>query len=213
MPEGEYFEIAAAEWLSSREKFFDIVLKDRLAGARTILDYGCGPGFLAVTLAKNYDQVYAFDISSGALECARVLNSSENLNYVLADDAGIASIADDSVDGVVSLAVVQHLSRESYEKLLEVCFAKLRSGGQLVLHVQLDEGSWKREDEWKSDTSVKGRLKYNYGLHNFGRPQLEHVAMVEAAGFTNVEIVSLADAFPAGFEDIGDQHLLTATKP
>jgi hypothetical protein len=44
MPEADYFEKAAAEWLSSREKFFNIVLKDRLGEVKTVLDYGCGPG-------------------------------------------------------------------------------------------------------------------------------------------------------------------------
>jgi cyclopropane fatty-acyl-phospholipid synthase-like methyltransferase len=132
---------------------------------------------------------------------------------VLADEAGIASIPDGSVDAVVSLAVVQHLSKQAYEKLLAVCYAKLADGGKIVLHVQLDEGSWKREDDWKGDTSVKGRLKYSYGLHNFGRPKSEHLEMVQAAGFSEIQIVSLAEAFPGGFEDIGEQHLLTATKP
>ncbi len=213
IPESEYFEKASAEWLASRETYFNAVLEERLSDARTVLDYGCGPGFLAVILAKRFDRVQALDISSGALECARVLNSADNLEYVLADAEGIASIADASVDAIVSLAVVQHLSREVYEKMLEVCHRKLKSGGRLALHVQLNEGDWKTEDTWKEDRSVKGKLKYNYGLHNFGRPESEHLAMANAAGLVEVKVDPLSPLFPNGFEDIGEQHLLTAVKP
>jgi cyclopropane fatty-acyl-phospholipid synthase-like methyltransferase len=213
IPEPEYFEKAAAEWLSSRERYFDTVLKDRLSVARTVLDYGCGPGFLAVTLAKHFEQVFACDISAGALDCARVLNPADNLTYLLADQHGLAQIPNSGVDAVVSLAVVQHLSREAYENLLAVSFQKLKPGGNLVLHIQLNEGAWKSEADWQQDRSVKGRLKYNYAVHCFGRPDEEHIEMVKAAGFTGAAIESLSPLFPEGFEDIGQQHLLTALKP
>ncbi|MEQ1764973.1 MAG: class I SAM-dependent methyltransferase [Pyrinomonadaceae bacterium] len=213
LPEQQYFERAAAEWLESRSKFFDVVLKERLSDANSILDYGCGPGFLAVTLAKHFNRVFACDISSGALDCARVLNSAKNLTYILATDSGLAKIHNESLDGVVSLAVIQHLSRESYEQLLAVCYQKLKSGGRLVVHVQLDEGVWKKEDDWKQDRSMKGRLKYSYGLHNFGRPEEEHLSMAAAAGFTDASIEPLSPLFSEGFEDIGEQHLLSAIKP
>lgn len=213
IPEHDYFEKAAAEWLESRSRFFDVVLKERLADANTVLDYGCGPGFLAVTLAKNFEKVFACDISTGALDCARVLNPAENLTYLLASDSGLSNIPNSSLDAVVSLAVVQHLSRESYENLLSVSYEKLRATGLLILHVQLDGGVWKKEDDWKQDRSVKGRLKYNYGLHNFGRPESEHLEMARFAGFINVGIEPLSQLFPKGFEDIGEQHLLTAIKP
>lgn len=213
IPEQEYFERAASEWLSSRKQFFELALKDRLSDADLVMDYGCGPGFLASTLAKNFNQVFACDISSGALDCARVLNPAENLTYVLADDAGLAQIPDGSLDGVVSLAVVQHLSGDAYEKMLAVCNRKLKNGGKIILHIQLDESGWKTEDAWKEDQSVKGRLKYSYGLHNFGRPESEHLKMAKAAGFVNPAIEPLSHLFPDGFEDIGEQHLLTAEKP
>lgn len=212
IPEHEYYEKAAAEWLSSRQHYFDTVLKDRLAESKTVLDYGCGPGFLAVTLAEQFEKVFACDISSGALDCARVLNPADNLTYVLADRGGLSLIPNTGVDAVVSLAVVQHLSRESYEKMLAVCFEKLRPGGKLVLHIQLDEGTWKSEDDWQQDRSVKGRLKYNYAVHCFGRPKEEHIELVTAAGFAGASVDPLSPLFPGAFEDIGHQHLLTALK-
>ena len=212
LPEQEYFEKAAAEWLSSREEFFNLALKDRLEGASTILDYGCGPGFLAATLAKNFDRVFACDISSGALDCARIINPAENLTYVLADNTGLSEIDHASLDAVVSLAVVQHLSGEAYEKMLAVCHQKLKHGGKIVLHVQLSDDAWKTEDAWKEDQSIKGKLKYSYGLHNFSRPASEHIAMAEKAGFSEVKLEPLSQLFPDAFEDLGEQHLLSATK-
>jgi SAM-dependent methyltransferase len=190
------------------------VLKDRLSSSDTVIDYGCGPGFLAKIVSENVAKVFALDISPGALACAQVLNPSPNLAYVLADESGLCSIENDSVDVVFSYAVIQHLSDATYNKMLDNCWSKLRPGGRILLHIQLIDPLWKTEDEWRADKSLQGRLKFKYGLHCFGRTIEDHVRLVRNHGFIDVYTKPLTELVDdeAGSELVS-QSILTATKP
>ena len=68
----EYLEAVFADCVSSRVKIFEHILKNHLSERQTVLDYGCGPGFLAGVVAPNVNKIYACDISTGALACARI---------------------------------------------------------------------------------------------------------------------------------------------
>lgn len=207
----EYLEKAFRVYSESRRKIYDQILKDRLKPDDVVLDYGCGPGFLAKTVAEHVSKIYACDISTGALACARVLNSAPNLEYVAADPSGLTAIPDAGLDAVYSFAVVQHVSDDIYNIVLENCRRKLKPGGRLILHIQLLGNGWRTEDEWRSDTSLKGKIKYKYGLHCFARPESVHRALVERSGFTDIRIQSVTDLIKEHFDDICSQHLLTAT--
>ncbi|MBX3298538.1 MAG: methyltransferase domain-containing protein [Acidobacteria bacterium] len=208
-----YFEKAAAEWRTSRRQFYDSVLKPRLNGAAAVMDLGCGPGFLSFAIAGEVSSVAGCDISSGALACAQVLNPADNLAYFRIVDNEIDGLLDESVDAVVSLAVIQHLAMDAYRDVLKLCFRKLKPKGRCLLHVQLNEGRWRTEDSWLNDTTLKGKLRYRCGLHNFGRPASEHIAAARAAGFESVAIEPIAHLFPDGLAGIGEQHILVAEKP
>ena len=209
----EYLEAVFTDVAESRQKIYDQILKPLLKTDDTVLDYGCGPGFLAAVIAPNVEKLFACDISSGALACARVLNSASNLTYLTADDSGLQHVRDESIDAVVSFAMVQHLSDDVFEIVLHNSFQKLRPGGRLILHIQLTDEVWKTEDEWRRDTSVKGKLKYRYGLHCFGRTADRHREMVENAGFGNVAMCNIGELVPEQFDDVCSQSLLTAKKP
>ena len=71
-------------------------------------------------------------------------------------------------------------------------------------------GGWKTEEEWKGDASLKGKIKYKYGLHCFARTEATHREMVERAEFEDIRIESVADIVEERFDDICSQHLLTA---
>ena len=83
----EYAELPLPQFLEaeytrnriSRQKICHYILKDRLSKRDLVLDYGCGPGFLAKEVAKSVRRVYACDISQGVLEGAKIINAAEKM--------------------------------------------------------------------------------------------------------------------------------------
>ncbi|HEY0427592.1 MAG TPA: class I SAM-dependent methyltransferase [Pyrinomonadaceae bacterium] len=196
----------------SRRKIYEHLLKSHLSENQIVLDYGCGPGWLTRQVSANVKKIYACDISSGVLECARILNSATNIEYVLADEAGLDKISGESLDIVFSFATVLHLSTEIFESVLEICRKKLKPGGKLILHIQFEEKFLRTEEEWKSDKSVKGKIRYYYGLHCFKRPKEFYLTAVSKHDFDELDFVKIADLTGENFDDICLHHLLTARK-
>jgi ubiquinone/menaquinone biosynthesis C-methylase UbiE len=83
----------------SREKIKDILLTQYLKPNQTVIDYGCGPGFMAHEVSSSVGKVIAIDISIGVLECARIINNQANIEQM-------NSIEDKSVDFIYSFAVI-----------------------------------------------------------------------------------------------------------
>lgn len=208
----EYLEKVFQICLDSRVKIYDQILKGRFRPDDVVIDYGCGPGFLAIAVAPHVKKIYGCDISNGALACAKVLNKAPNAEYVTADAEGLRQIEDESVDAIFSFAMVQHLSDEIFEMVLENCRRKLKPGGRLILHIQMIDAMWRTEDDWKNDASVQGRLKFRYGLHCFGRTEAAHREIVAKHGFGDIKVENLADMVTENFDDVCSQSLLTATK-
>lgn len=196
-----------------REKIYREILQGFLKNDDVVLDYGCGPGFLARAVAPNVQQVYGLDISRGALECAKILNGAENINYVCALNGEKEQVKAASLDAIYSFAVIQHVSDEILKEILAFCFQKLKSGGRLVLQVQLEEAGWRTEEEWKTDKSLAGRVKYSQGLHCFARTAESVNQMVTAAGFQNIEFKNVREMVAEDFDDIWRTQILLADKP
>lgn len=212
MSNDEYLEAAFKIAIDSRRKIYEHILKPYLSADFKVLDYGCGPGFLAKAVSPHVQSVYALDISSGVLACSQILNAAPNIEYITADEKGLKSIADESIDVIYSFAVAQHLTDEILEMVLENCRKKLKSGGLLFLHIQLQEDGWRTEEEWKSDLTVQGKIKYRYGLHCFWRTEEKYLKMVSEHGFEQPKIAPVKNLINEDFDDIYHQHLLTARK-
>lgn len=208
----EYLEAIAGDARVSREKIRDSFLLEKLEGAETLIDWGCGPGFLSKALSPHIGKIYAVDISEGALACAKIINAAENIEYVLGDDAGLASIPDSSADAVISFHVFQHLSDEIAKVVFSNIYSKLRSGGHLIAHVQAANETWRSEEEWRSDDSLKGKVRLKYGLHCFGRSEEEYAAMIRGAGFDEPVFEEIKGLMPDGEDDLDGQLVVTARK-
>ena len=212
MSRDEYLQAVFEAAAESRENICRILLRPHLEKTSVVLDYGCGPGFMAKAVSSEVEKIYALDISTGAIACAKILNSAENIEYIVADETGLKNISDESLDAVYSYAVVQHLTDEILGIVLENCRRKLKPNGKLLLHIQLTDNIWQTEEKWKNDDSLKGKVKYKYGLHCFGRTEERNKEIVSKYGFGNVEIEKMEGFAPQYDEELKSQKLLIAYK-
>ena len=210
---GAHLEAEFERMQSSRKRVLDEIVRPHIDGNDVVLDYGCGPGFLAGQMATIAKKVYACDISRGALESAKIINPAENVEYLQVGRQLSERVPDGGVDVIVSFAVIQHLSEEPLHEMMKLCQAKLKPGGKLVLQVQLDDPDWTEEDQWRADTSLRGRFKLRYGLHCFARKPDFLLGLLHHYGFHKVAIANIKDMVADHFDDICAQQLLTAAKP
>lgn len=208
----EYLETNFRVLTDSRQEIYEKILGNKLEKSFAVMDYGCGPGFLAKATAPHVKKIYAVDISSGAVACAKIINPAKNIEYLEATETGLKTIPDDSLEAIYSFAVVQHLTDEVFELVLENCYKKLKKNGLLILHIQLIDEIWKTEEQWKTDQSAVGKVKYKYGLHCFGRTEKEHLDIVLNHRFTKINIEKIEDFVNEKSDEIYSQRLLTAYK-
>ncbi len=209
MSSAEYLEQMFRESADTRKDIFENLIKPNIEPSFAVMEYGCGPGFLAKETAGFAAKIYGCDISRGVLACARILNNAPNLTYVVADEKGLAEVGTESLDAIYSVAVIQHLSNDIFGRVLKNCEAKLKKGGKLILHIQLIDNVWKTEDHWKNDLSITGKMKLKYGLHCFGRTEKEHIDIIKNFKFRVVSITPLS--IVAG-DEVSAQSLLIAEK-
>jgi len=210
-------DLAAEDARNRRSRLIlaDELIAPYLAPGARVVDYGCGPGYLAAAVARRAAHVDAVDISRGALACARVLNGLSNITYrTPAELRACASPARvGTADVAYSFAVVQHLRTDALIDVLAQLAAAVRPGGVLLLHFALaGEHGYRTEGQWLSDGSLTGRAKLRYGLNCFGRSAAEMVDLVARSGFTDVVTRPLSGSIAIPGDDIPNQHLLTARR-
>ena len=115
---------------------------------------------------------------------------------------------------VYAFAVVrQHVTDDIFRSILEEWWRVLRPGGTVVSHVVVDGQGWKTEDDWRRDRSLKGRLKWRFGLHCFKRSQEFIDATIQHAGFTLPVTTRIRDITGTELDDdVADQHLCVFEK-
>ena len=213
--------VSRSDWLEaesernrlSREELANSLLSRYVRPHDKVLDYGCGPGFLARAVAGIASEVAACDISRGAIACARVLNPAPNLRYISLLDQKLPS---SSYDVIYSFAVIQHVTDEVLSSILSIWLEVMKPGATAIAHVVLegDAPSWRTEKAWTEDKSLRGRLRWRYGLHCFIRSERSLRGMLERKGFVGVTIQPVSDiAKLSSGDDIAGQHLCVFKKP
>jgi SAM-dependent methyltransferase len=214
-PDAPFREFVRSERDRNRESrriIVQNVLRPHFSPTDTVLDYGCGPGFMALASSRFVGHVIGCDISEGALSCARALNSATNIRYINVNSLDYQRLRAGSVDVVYSFAVIQHVRDDAFEAILRGLARVLRPGGKVLLHVALSGARWRTEAEWDGDRSVRGRLKSEFGLHCFGRDPTTVQQMVGMRGFVDVSIQSLDYLAALTDDDVSREHLLVATR-
>jgi len=195
----------------SRQALMDALIAPHLNEAMRVLDYGCGPGYMAYAVAGKAAYVDAVDISRGVLACAKVLNARPNISYLRPDEL---KWKNETVELAYSFAVAQHLTRPILLNVLSLLSSKICKNGTLLLHFSVpDQDGWRTEAECVAHPSIVGRAKLHYGLNCFGRSVGEMEALVSGGGFTDVTVRPLDGTINVpGEDDITRQHILTARR-
>jgi 2-polyprenyl-3-methyl-5-hydroxy-6-metoxy-1,4-benzoquinol methylase len=193
----------------SRQVLAQTLVAPYLTPAARVLDYGCGPGYLAAAVAEQAAHVDAVDISRGVLACARQLNGKPNVTYRTPEEFRASG---DQVDLAYSFAMVQHLRTEVLEQVLAQLAEAVRPGGMLLLHFATAENGYRTEAQWVADGSLAGRVRLRYGLNCFARTPSELTGLLARYGFGEAEVHSLSTVLSLPDDDIPDQQLLTARR-
>lgn len=105
--------------------------------ADSILDLGCGNGFISRISKRYFERRYALDISY------RVMRDIDDGNlYRIAADSDLIPIKDGQINCVVTFAVLHHCY--SYEKILSEIHRVLTAGGIFYSDHDMDSHFFKR---------------------------------------------------------------------
>jgi 2-polyprenyl-6-hydroxyphenyl methylase/3-demethylubiquinone-9 3-methyltransferase len=101
------------------------------AAPRTVLDVGCGGGFLANYLAARGHRVTGIDTSAEALEVARRFDRTHAVDYRVGDACAL-DFPDASFDVVCAMDLIEHVTEP--ERLVAEAGRVLRPGGLFFFH-------------------------------------------------------------------------------
>lgn len=184
--------------LTSRRQLCDELLLRYLRSDMTVLDFGCGPGFLAKAMSAHVRQVIATDVSGGVIACAAALNGANNIRYQANTADDLRRIADGSIDLVCSFAVVQHLRKEQTAAFFREFARVLRPGGQGVVHFLLGQSGVHEEQGWELER-VEVRMAYF--------SESESLELARQAALRDVRVVAVSSLCDLD-DNIGSEHLL-----
>ncbi len=102
------------------------------AGAKSVLDLGCGSGWLTIFLAREGFEVIGVDLAKHAVELGQQWAQQENLDNARFEASDITSLSypDHSFDAIVANSIFEHLTYELAETALHQMVRLLRPGGQ-----------------------------------------------------------------------------------
>lgn len=114
----------------------------RRAGARRVLDWGCGAGRHVVYLARQGFEVTGLDPAPTAIRRAHQWVQEEGLKAVLSTaQPGRVPAEDGEYDAVLSAFAVEHGTREEVERSVRELVRVLRPGGYLLVALSSQEDS------------------------------------------------------------------------
>ncbi len=97
----------------------------------SILDIGCGGGFLTNYLAQNGHSVHGIDLSAQSLEVAKKTDSTNSVTYLQANATSLP-FADNSFDVVSAMDILEHI--ENPESLISEASRVLKPNGLFFFH-------------------------------------------------------------------------------
>jgi ubiquinone/menaquinone biosynthesis C-methylase UbiE len=134
----------------------DTLKKLNIQSGETVLDIGCGPGYLAEELAKATGPkgtVFGVDLSEPLINTAIAKNDKDWLRYEHADATDLPC-EDASFDVVVSTQVAEYVP--DIEKFCSEVYRVLKPGGRaLILATDWDAVSWYSRNPERMDRVMR----------------------------------------------------------
>lgn len=168
----------------------------------TILDYGCGPGKVALRLAQASDKtIIGVDLSADMIEIARHKRPHPQITYRLIQDGQLDFIADNSIDGAMTCYVIINTgSEERITRFVSEIYRVLKPGAPYMI---LDTNPDSTGIQFSTFLNGRPGTRYNYGenrqewlqvpdepdlvLHDFHWPKELYHKVLGAAGFSRIE--------------------------
>jgi len=152
-----------------------------LKPGETVIDIGCGPGFLSESMADAVSasgRVLGVDISEDLLELARRRNKRPWLTYGKGDAMALSE-PDASFDVAVSMQVLEYLA--DADRAMRETFCVLKPGGRALLVATDWDGV-----VWHSDDPQRMRRIRRAWEHHCADPRLPRtmIPRLKAAGFS-----------------------------
>jgi len=141
----DYYHELGEQWYSSRDDPIALLRAEaklkapwivekirRLApNTKSVLDVGCGAGFISNHLARAKYEVSAIDLSENSLAVAKQKDETGTVNYIYAD-AYQLPFSNASFDCIVSTDFLEHVSEP--QKVLKEIYRVLKPGGIFFFH-------------------------------------------------------------------------------
>jgi 2-polyprenyl-3-methyl-5-hydroxy-6-metoxy-1,4-benzoquinol methylase len=167
-------------------RFFQYVNRlavDRVApflDGRTVVEMGCGDGYLTAQLSRHAKTVFAFDLNERAIAFAKLIVEEPNVTFSAGRAQDLVALSranlDTKPDVVATFEVAEHLSPEELDAFLAGAREVLGAGGSLVLTTP-------------NGARRPGHKLNPYHAHEFTTAELRGI--LSAAGFADVRIQGL----------------------
>ncbi|MDQ0341053.1 ubiquinone/menaquinone biosynthesis C-methylase UbiE [Caldalkalibacillus uzonensis] len=185
-----------------------------------ILDYGCGPGKVALRYVTQAEHsVLAVDASESMLEIARQRRSHPFINYRLVKNDRLDFVKDDSVDGAMTCYVFINIaSEEQIRRIIKEIYRVLKPGAKYII---LDTNPDTTGISFSTFRSGESGRQYAYGeqrevrlrlpdhseliLYDYHWPKKMYIEALREAGF------SIIDVLEPTLKDIPKQELESFT--
>lgn len=115
---------------------YDAILKYLPKTAHTILDLGCGDGYLSYLLSKQGKKVTGADLSQKRLQKFEHKAKLHNI-FRVQTDVTKAGLAADAFDAIICSEVIEHI--EHFEEVLNEAFRLIKPDGYFLVTVPYKE--------------------------------------------------------------------------
>lgn len=185
-----YLDTKIIKW--SKIKADEIASNIKLQKNSTVLDFGCGPCFIASAVKDKLKckKLYCYDVNDDQLNYAK-LKHGNKLDYIKYDEklGVIGQVPNYSLDLVYAFAVFIHHDMYMFVETFEALEKKMKKGGYVYLQFLPGESFNPKCPVWREhyDLWKKNRNFWTMAMHHVSQEAVVRTA--NTYGFEEVELI------------------------